>query len=86
MRVTGKLLTMEEREKVMAPLHKNEGKQWDLHEMSLYVEKGYKAIAADDKTSAMQVLQAAMRGEAAKAGIAAPADVVSIVSELRSGS
>lgn len=53
MRVHGELLTPDDCQQVKAPFRKNEGRKWDLHEMSLYAEKGYQAIAADSQASEM---------------------------------
>lgn len=53
MRVHGELLTAEDRKQINAHFCKNDGKMWDLHEMSLYVERGYKAIDEDAATAEM---------------------------------
>lgn len=49
MKVNGELLTAEDREKMKTHSCKN----WNLHEMSLYVEKGYDAIEDDAETAKM---------------------------------
>lgn len=53
MEVHGELLSSEDREQTKAHFCKNDGKKWDLHEMSLYVESGYHAIEGDSETSNM---------------------------------
>lgn len=52
MKVSGELLTDNERLEVRNPFRESGGKRWDLHEMSLYAEKGHKAVAADAEAGA----------------------------------
>lgn len=58
MQVHGELLTPEDREQTKAHFCKNDGKKWDLHEMSLYVQSGYDA--ADSDPEAKETIQQGM--------------------------
>lgn len=51
MQVHGELLAHEDREQTKAHFCKNDGKKWDLHEMSLYVQEGYQAVETDHEAT-----------------------------------